>query len=88
VTWVHFADNKGGRWGKWEEQGDKEERHVGKAKSCLRFEGIVASGSGNSGAVMWSEMADSEATVCACLTEVCIKAAQRADLKLEHTSRG
>jgi len=61
---------------------------VGKAKSCLRFEGVAASGLGNSGAIMWSEMADSKATACARLTEVCIKAAQRADLKLEHTSQG
>jgi len=32
---------------------------VGKEKSCLRFEGVAMSGSGNSGAVTWSEMTDS-----------------------------
>jgi len=51
VTWVCFADNEGGRWGKWEEQGDEEKQRVGKVKSCLRFEGVMASGLGNSGAV-------------------------------------
>jgi len=46
VTWVRFADNEGGRWGKREERGDKEERRVEKVKSCLRFEGVAALGLG------------------------------------------
>ena len=54
--------------GKREERWDEEERCVGKAKSCLRFEGVATSGSGNSGAVTWSEMTDSEATACARFT--------------------
>jgi len=68
VTRVRFTDNKGGRWGKWEERWDEEERRVGKAKSCLRSEGIEVLGSGNLGVVMWSEMTNSKATACARLT--------------------
>jgi len=41
---------------------------MGKVKSCLRFEGVTMLGSGNLGAVTWSEMTDSKATVCARFT--------------------
>jgi len=41
---------------------------VEKAKSCLGSESIVASGLGNSGAIMWLEMTNSEATACAHFT--------------------
>jgi len=41
---------------------------MGKAKSCLRSEGVKALGSGNLGVITWSEMTDSEATACAHLT--------------------
>jgi len=41
---------------------------MGKAKSCLRFESVAALGLGNSGAITWSEMANSKATACARLT--------------------
>ena len=68
MNWFQFAENEGGRWRKWEEQGDKGEIHMGKVKSCLRFESIVALGLGNLGAIMWSEMADSKAVAYACLT--------------------
>ena len=43
---------------------------VGKVKCWLRFESVVALGLGNSGAITWSEMADSEAIACAHLTLV------------------
>jgi len=50
------------------ERGDREEICMGKAKSYLRFESVAALGLGNSGAIMWSEMADSEAIAYASLT--------------------
>ena len=66
VAWVQSADNKGGRWGKRKEQGDKEEGKCVRNSTCwLCIACVVLLGSGNLGVIMWSEMTNSEATACA-----------------------
>jgi len=70
MEWFQFADNKGRKWRKWEEQGDKEEMYMGKAICWLWFENVTALGSGISEAITWLEMADSKATACVCLTQL------------------
>ena len=64
VLW--FADNKGGKWRKQAEWEDKEkEIHMGEEACWLWLEYI---GVGSSEGVIWSEVVDFEASVCACLT--------------------